>query len=155
MVRVPERSIDELLLWIAYERDAAWATKLAILRAKTREDIALLGAHLREHERHADELAQVVRAAEPRRTIPDEPSFVTRDAHVIGALDGDEPVLAAMMELEAMRVARGERRAGRATNGHGSMVDALLERHLADARARLAALRRRRRAASIKHKAAA
>jgi hypothetical protein len=113
---------------------------------QTREDIALFGAHLREHDRHADELAQLVRSAEPRRDIPREPSFVTRDALVVGALDRDQAVIEAMRDIEATRIARYEQRPRLAKNGShepASIVDALLDRHLADARGRLAALEQR------------
>ncbi len=140
---VPESTIRELLTWIAYARDAAWAAKLAILRMTRGEDIALFGEHLREHDRHATELAQLVRAAEPRRTVPDEPQFLVRDALVIGALDRDEAVIAAMVGIEETRIARYEQRGRCPVGAPTSMIDALLERHLADARGRFAALRRR------------
>jgi hypothetical protein len=149
MDQVPESSVDELLAWIAAERDAAWTAKLAILRMRTREDIALFGAHLREHERHAQELAQLVYAAEPRRRVPTEPGFVTRDAHVVGALDRDDAVIDAMTGIEAARVARYEHRSRQARRDRtvpASLVDALLERHLGDARSRLADLDCRRQA---------
>jgi hypothetical protein len=78
MDRVPESSAwAELLRWIAYERDAAWTAKLAILRARRREDIAHFGACLREHDRHADELSQLVRVTDPAVEAPTEPCFVT------------------------------------------------------------------------------
>jgi hypothetical protein len=160
---VPESFIGELVQWISAERDAAWAAKLAILRVRTREDIALFGAHLREHDRHADELAHLVRRAEPRHDIPREPSFVTSDALVVGALDRDHEVIEAMKNIEATRIARYERRPRLAkTVGHdcerASVVDALLEQHLADARARLEALEQRSRVAphaSVRREAAA
>jgi hypothetical protein len=151
MEHVPESFVDELVHWIAAERDAAWAAKLAILRMRTREDIALFGAHLREHERHADELAHLVRAAEPRRDVPREPTFVTRDALVVGALDRDHAVMAAMRDVEATRIARYEERPRRAkseSNEPASIADALLDRHLADARARFATLEQRSRPSS-------
>jgi hypothetical protein len=159
MDHVPESFVDELVHWIAAERDAAWAAKLAILRMQTREDIALFGAHLREHDRHADELAQLVRAVEPRRDIPREPSFVTRDALVVGALDRDQAVIEAMLGIEASRIARYEQRprhASRDGSGAASIVDALMDRHLADAKARLVALDSRTRSqAPIRREAAA
>jgi ferritin-like metal-binding protein YciE len=161
MEHVPESFVDELVQWIAAERDAAWAAKLAILRMRTREDIALFGAHLREHDRHAEELAHLVRIAEPRREIPREPTFVRRDALVIGALDRDQAVIAAMRDIEATRIARYEERARRARSGRSEparIADALLDRHLADARARLAAVEHRSRASSqtsIRREAAA
>jgi hypothetical protein len=161
MEHVPESFVEDLVQWIAAERDAAWAAKLAILRMTTREDIALFGAHLREHDRHADELACVVRTAEPRRDIPREPSFVTRDALVVGALDRDQAVIEAMRDIEATWIARYERRPRLAKKeGHepANIVDALLDRHLADARARLETLEQRSRAhsqTSIRREAAA
>jgi hypothetical protein len=151
---VPESTVSELLTWIAYERDAAWAAKLAILRMTRREDIAMFGEHLREHDRHASELAQLVRAADPRCAVPDEPQFLVRDALVIGALDGDEAVVAAMKSLEESRIARYERRGRRTPAAPTTMPDAMLDRHLADARARLAGLRHRA-AASVRKKLAA
>jgi hypothetical protein len=161
MEHVPESLVEELVQWIAAERDAAWAAKLAILRMNTREDIALFGAHLREHDRHADELTHLVRRVEPRRNIPRDPSFLTRDAFVVGALDRDETVIDAMRDIEAARIVRYERRPRVAkTGGHepASIVDAVLERHLADARARLDALEQRSRVAphaSVRREAAA
>jgi hypothetical protein len=144
--RVPESAescVAELLRWIAYERDAAWAAKLAILRMQTRDDIALFGTFLREHDRHAEELAQLVRAAAPGHDIPDEPPFITREALVIGALDRDEAVIAAMRAIEGARIMRYERRERRVEGEPSSLMDALLERHRVDAQARLVALKRR------------
>jgi hypothetical protein len=152
---MPESSIAELLRWIAFERDAAWAAKLAILRMQTRDDIALFGGFLREHDRHAEELAQLVRAADPRRDIPDEPAFVTREALVIGALDRDEAVIAAMRAIEGARIARYERRERRTEGEPASLMDALLERHRLDAQARLVALKYRWSAAVARREVAA
>jgi len=157
MDRVPESLVGELIQWVAYERDAAWAAKLAILRVRRREDIALLGEVLREHDRHADELSQVVRASSPRPevSLPDGPCFVTRDAFVIGALDREDAVLDALEYLELVRIERYEQRRRRLERTVPSTLDAVLERHLADARARLVALQRRRRSRSAVREAAA
>jgi hypothetical protein len=62
MENVPESAAAlELLQWIGHARDAAWATKLAILRLARREDIERFGAFLAEHDRHTAELAQLLR----------------------------------------------------------------------------------------------
>jgi hypothetical protein len=138
--------VGELLRWVAYERDAAWAARLAVLRVGRLEDIAHFGACLREHDRHAEELAQLVRATSPRQEIPDGPCFVVRDAFVVGALDGDGDVLSAMKALEEERIARYERRPRGDGGSPRTMLDALLERHLVEARSRRDALERRCRA---------
>ncbi len=143
---LPGCTVDELLQWIGYERDAAWAAKLAVLRVGGRDDIAHFGACVCEHERHAEELTQLVRAVDREREIPDEPPFVTRDAFVVGDLDEGGPVLDAMARLEGARIARYELR-----RRDASVLDALLERHLHDARARLAALLKRREAHAFGH----
>jgi hypothetical protein len=135
MGRVPESTVEHLLHWIACERDAAWAAKLAVLRTRDFQEIAHFGACVREHERHADELAQLVRAIDRYREIPAEPAFVTRDAFVVGDLAEGDGVLQAVAGLERARIARYELRARRY-----SVLDALLERHLQDARTRLSAL---------------
>jgi hypothetical protein len=139
MDRVPEPSRgSELHGWIALERDAAWAAKLAILRAGRAEDIAHFGRCLREHDRHADELGLIARVADPGVELPDGPRFVTPDAFVVGAIEqGDDALIEAMDRLESMRIDRLEHR----RREPGSTVDGLLERHLADARARIVALR--------------
>jgi hypothetical protein len=161
MEHVPESFVDQLVRWIAAERDAAWTAKLAILRMQTREDIALFGAHLREHDRHADELGHLVRMVEPMRDVPREPSFVTRDAFVIGALDRAHAVIEAMRGIEATRIERYEQRPPHSNSGcvaTASIVDGVLDRHLADARARLAALEQSSRARahmSVRREAAA
>ena len=127
------RSEYELEYWLDCERDAAYTAKLAILRLEGLDDIAQLGVWLREHERHADELHALGGA---RGSAPRDPAFVTRDAHVIGALGND--VLAALARLEVMRVERYEARARTQ-----SQLDGVLERHLRAARARRAWLRAR------------
>jgi hypothetical protein len=136
MDRVPEGSLRELLQWVAYERDAAWAAKLAVLRARDLDEVAYFGACVREHERHAEELTQLVRAVDRGREVSSDPPFVTRDALDVGDVDAGHGVLAAVARLEHARVARYEQRTRSA-----SVIDALLERHLQDARARLCALR--------------
>jgi hypothetical protein len=142
MDRVPESpATAELLQWIAYERDAAWTAKLAILRARRREDIAHFGACLREHDRHAGELGLLARLTDPAAEVPTEPCFVTAEPSVIGAIDDAGALVEAMERLEAVRLDRYEQRR-RGTDGQpGSLLDRLLERHLADARARLVSLR--------------
>jgi hypothetical protein len=146
MDRVPESSATiELLAWIACERDAAWAAKLAILRAPRCEDIAHFGSCVREHERHADELALIARVTSPGVDLPTGPTFVTRDAFVVGAIEaGDDALFEAMERLEAMRIDRYAQRRRGDPGVPGTIVDALLERHLADARARTLALRQLR-----------
>ena len=144
MQRVPEQPAPaELLPWIAYERDAAWAAKLAILRLKRVADIAHFGACLREHDRHTDELGQLLRASDPRLDVRREPFFATRDPHAIGALSNAEAVIDAMVVLEEARIARYESRRPRRDREPHFMLDALLDRHAVDARQRLAWLRDR------------
>ena len=86
MEKVPESAlaVQELLRWIGYERDAAWATKLAILRLDRREDIELFGAFLAEHERHATELGQLLarRSQAPRSPGSHRSSRATRTSSV-------------------------------------------------------------------------
>ncbi|HZU85487.1 MAG TPA: hypothetical protein VE987_21300, partial [Polyangiaceae bacterium] len=79
-------AIDETPQWIARERDAAWTAKLVILRVQRLDDIAHFGDCLREHERHIEELAHLTRAQTggTEAWTYREPSFVTRDPHVIG-----------------------------------------------------------------------
>src|SRR5579883_2905945 len=150
MQRVPEPSpqiggnpvVSELISWIAHERDAEWVAKLAVLRAHELEDIAYLGASVREHQRHAEELAQLLRATRARVPIPDGAVFLTRDPHVIGALSEPDAVLRALRDLEGARIVRyEERRRGGADPRH--LLDVLLDRHLAAARVRWAWLARR------------
>jgi hypothetical protein len=147
MDRVPESpATAELLGWIAYERDAAWTAKLAILRARRREDIAYFGACLREHDRHADELSLLVRLMDPAAEVPTEPCFVTVEPFVVGAIDDGRALVDAMDRLEALRIERYERRPRAGAGQSGTLLDGLLERHLADTRSRLSTLRRAREA---------
>ncbi len=143
--RVPDSPATvDLHQWIACERDAAWTAKLAILRARRREDIAHFGACLREHERHMDELATLARLVDPAHEPPTEPAFVTRDPFVVGAIEDGAALLDAMERLESVRIARYELRR-RATDARpGALLDGILERHLGDARARLTSLHRLR-----------
>jgi hypothetical protein len=142
MDRVPESfATVEILQWIAYERDAAWTAKLAILRARRREDIAHFGASLREHDRHAGELAMLARLTDPAAQVPTDPCFVTEEPFVVGAIDDPATLVEAMDRLEAVRIDRYEQRRRGVDGGPGSLLDRLLERHLADTRARLASLR--------------
>jgi hypothetical protein len=142
MDRVPESpATAELLQWIAYECDAGWTAKLAILRARRCEDIAHFGACLREHDRHAAELVSLARATDPAAEPPTEPTFITTEPFVVGAIDDGGALVDAMAQLEAVRIDRyGQRRRG-SDSTTGRLLDGLLERHLADARARLASLR--------------
>lgn len=147
MDRVPESpATAELLRWIAYERDAAWTAKLSILRARRREDIAHFGACLREHDRHTDELALLTRLTDPAVEAPTEPCFVTSEASVVGAIDDGRVLLEAVDRLEAVRIDRYEQRRRGGAGQPATVLDGLLDRHLADARARLASLRRLREA---------
>jgi hypothetical protein len=157
MEKVPESAaaVQELLRWIGYERDAAWATKLAILRLDRREDIELFGAFLAEHERHAAELGQLLRATDPGSEVPDEPAFITRDPHVIGGLVDSDTVIAATSVLEASRIARYDERSRRRDDAPRRVLDAVLERHAVDARVRLAWLTDRRSSPSMARVAAA
>jgi hypothetical protein len=136
-----ERSLaDELLRWIDYETDAAYAAKLAILRLRDASDIAIAGVWLRDHVRHADELAQLVRALAPERVVALEPSLSTRDAFVIGALsDADaDAVLEALRAIDRARAARYATRPRICEADGALLVDALLVRHAHDAAARIA-----------------
>lgn len=152
MENVPESTAAatrDLLQWIGYERDAALAAKLAILRLERREDIERFGAFLAEHERHASELALILRATDPCCEIPDEAPFLTRDPHVIGGLLHPDTVLAATSEIEARRIARYDARPRRGDDERHRVLDAVLERHSADARLRLAWLTDRRSSPTI------
>jgi hypothetical protein len=151
MEKVPESTAAalELLQWIGYERDAAWATKLAIVRLDRREDIELFGAFLAQHHRHAEEIAQLLRAAAPGCEVPDEPPFITRDPHVIGGLADPDTVIAAASVLEASRIARYDARPRRGDDEPHRLLDAILERHAVDARLRLAWLTDRRSSRSL------
>jgi hypothetical protein len=146
MEKVPESAtaVHELLQWIGYARDAAWATKLAILRLAHREDIERFGSFLAEHDRHATELGQLLRAAAPGSEVPGEPPFITRDPHVIGALSDADTVIAASSALEISRIARYDARPRHPDHEPHRVLDAVLERHAVDARLRLAWLTDRR-----------
>lgn len=117
----------ELLRWIGYEQDAAWATKLAILRLERREDIDLFGAFLAEHHRHAAELRQLLRTSDPGCEIPEDPPFLARDAHVVGGLSRAEDVIAAAVVLEGSRIGRYDARPRRRHDEPLRLLDALLE----------------------------
>jgi hypothetical protein len=144
MGHVPESGTTaDLLRWIAYERDAAWTAKLAILRARRIEDVTHFGACLREHDRHADELAKLVRVSRPAVEIPMEPTFVTKEPFVVGAIDNGRALVEAMEGLERVRVDRYDQR-HRGGAQPATLVDGLLDRHQADACARLASLMRLR-----------
>ena len=157
MEKVPEfaGAALELLQWIGYERDAAWATKLAILRLDRREDIELFGAFLVEHERHVDELGHLLRATEPRCEVPEEAPFLTRDPHVIGGLVDADAVIVATSLLEVSRIARYDARPRNRDHEPHRVLDAVLERHAVDARLRLAWLTDRRSSSSLARGAAA
>ena len=157
MAKVPESCAAalELLQWIGYERDAALAAKLAILRVDRREDIELFGAFLAEHDRHAAELAQLLRVTDPRSEVPDEPPFITRDPHVIGELLDADAVLAAASLLEASRIARYDARPRSRDGEPQRVLDAVLERHAIDAQLRFAWLTDRRSSRSLARGAAA
>jgi hypothetical protein len=126
--------------WVAYEHEAAWCAKLAILRAQSLDHIAHFGACLREHERHGKELSRNLPSA--RHTPPGRATFLTQEPHIVGALSGADELLDAFHRIEASRVARYEARVRAPHRSPSSMLDAILERHLVDARARLDALRR-------------
>ena len=102
------RSVDRATTWLDRERDAAWTAKLAILRLERVADILHLGACLRGHESHIAELAEVARTQglSPDSGSLREPSFVTGEPHVIGALIESGAVLAALESIETARVAR-------------------------------------------------
>ncbi len=134
----------DLLDWIAYERDAAWTAKLAILRAERLEDIAHFGACLREHDRHADELVRLARASDRRASVPTDATFVTDEPHLVGSLHGGRALLETMERVEAVRVDRYLARIPLASGESMTMLHGILQRHLADARGRLAALGRLR-----------
>jgi hypothetical protein len=132
---------SDLLRWVAYERDAAAAAKLAILRAAGCESIRHFGACLREHDRHAEELAAWA-GAQGRRISPRaEARFVTTEPLAIGDVDSGEALLDAMDRLETVRIDRYLARRAARGGEPASTFDGLLDRHLADAYARLARLR--------------
>lgn len=129
------------LRWIAYERDAAWSAKLAILRASRCEDIRHFGDCLREHNRHAEELAALARVAIRNINFPMEASFVTADPFVVGAIDNGYTLLEAIERLETERIDRYLDRCPVGADQPTSMLNGLLDRHLGDARARRDRLR--------------
>jgi len=129
--------VTKILHWIAYERDAAWTAKLAILRASSREDVRHFGACLREHDRHADELTALARATDRGVELPKEACFVTGDPFVVSAIDNGAALVDAREHLEAVRIDRYISRRPTVTDEPLSMLDGLLDRHLADTRARL------------------
>ena len=147
MIEEPEPdgrcAVEDVSKWLACERDAAWTAKLVILRVERLDDIRHFGDCLRDHERHIDELAGLtrIRGAELR-----EPSFVTREPHVIGALVESTSVLAAMGALEVARVVRYRSHDATLRAETRSALDRLLARHRIDAEARLRWLARRLRA---------
>jgi hypothetical protein len=134
-------SSTNLLRWVAYERDAAWTARLAILRASRCEEIRHFGDCLREHNRHAEELVALARLADRTASVPKEASFITGDPFVVGAIDDACALLDAMERLEAARIDRYVRRCGPYADQPAAMLQGLLTRHLADARSRLARLR--------------
>jgi hypothetical protein len=151
------RSLDQAAAWLDRERDAAWTAKLAVLRVERIADIVHLGDCLRDHQRHIAELAVVARASGCSLDSGSllEPSFATREPHVVGALLESDAVLAALESIEAARVARYLSRGPVATTGAPSVLDRALERHLSDAQARLQWLRRRLHTGDALHDAAA
>jgi hypothetical protein len=141
MHRPPESSGNtETLRWLDYEHDAAWTAKLAILGARRREDIAHFGVCLREHDRHAGDLAALVRARNPNFDAPAEPAFLTNDASVVASIHEESALLDAMDRIESARIERYDHR----RRGEDARLEALLDVHHADTRVRLAALRRLR-----------
>jgi hypothetical protein len=96
---------------------------------------------LREHDRHTAELALLARLTDSATEVPMEPAFVTAEPFVIGAIDDGGALVEAVDRLERGRIARYEQRRRGSDVEPGSVLDGLLERHLADARARLASLR--------------
>jgi hypothetical protein len=144
MDHVPESTrSSEIIQWIAFERDAEWASKIAILRAKPFDAIAHFGRCRQEHERHAEELAELAKELVPNEDIPTRPQFLTRDALVVGALEDEATLIDTMERLEWTRIGRYEkRRCRRAAGAQPAPLDGLLERHLNDTRDRLASLRR-------------
>ncbi len=151
----PDSEVAEIRRWIGYERDAGWTARLAVLRLEQRDDIARLGSHVCEHDRHAEELGQLLQAADPRWPVAREPPFLTGEAHVIGALARPDAVLDALAAIEGERVARYERERSRGKDGLRRLLDALLERHELDACKRLAWLTARRRGRLVVRGAAA
>jgi hypothetical protein len=138
--------LDEAVESIARERDACWTAKLVILRVDKVEDIRHFGECLREHDAHIGELARLGRAngALLDPTVPSEPSLVTKEPHVIGALRESEAILEAMEAIESTRTASYLARRPSALRSARRGLDTILERHFIDAQSRLMWLRRRR-----------
>jgi hypothetical protein len=143
--RVSISPVDETLNWIARERDAVWTAKLVILRVAKVDDIVHFGVCLREHERHIGELFQVACAfgVALERAPLAEPSFVTREPHVIGALADSELVLNAMERIEAARNLRYATHRALDNEPSHHVLARVLARHRCDASARLEWLHRR------------
>jgi hypothetical protein len=137
---------DEATHWIALERDAAWTAKLAIVRLNDLDDLQHFGECRREHERHIEELAHCVSAV--RVTLEtaalEEPSFVTREPHIVGGIVDGEAVLEAMEAIETARIARYQQDCDPRLEPALDRLRAVLARHSADAHARLNWLRGRR-----------
>lgn len=135
--------VHDALEWIARERDAVWTAKLVVLQVERVDDIGHFGDCLREHQVHAVDWLRWARVRgvrlDPSMLL--EPSFVTREPYIVGALVGAPAVLVAMERIESARLARylshtptGSPRCG---------FERLLIEHLTDARSRLEWLRSR------------
>jgi hypothetical protein len=141
-------SSTDFLRWIAYERDAAFSAKLAILRASRCEDIRYFGECLREHTRHVEELTALGRISVRAMDAPAQARFATTEPFLVGAVADGRTLFDAMERLEGDRIERYVDRHRAGADQATSMLDGLLDRHLGEARARLArlrALRERRR----------
>jgi hypothetical protein len=152
-----QRTLDEALNWLARERDAVWTTKLVILRLEPVDDILHFGQCLREHETHVVEWAQWAesRGARLEPTTLLEPSFVTGEPHIVGALAESAAVLAAMETIEDARVAAYLAPDAMVSMHAQGSFGRILARHLVDARTRLDWIRRRLRGADVLQEAAA
>jgi hypothetical protein len=152
-----QRTLDEALNWLARERDAVWTAKLVIRRVEPVDDILHFGQCLREHETHVVEWAHWAESGGARleRATLLEPSFVTGEPHVIGALAESAAVLAAMETIEAARVAAYLSLDAMVSMREQGSFGRLLARHLVDARARLDWIRRRLRSGETVQEAAA
>jgi hypothetical protein len=138
----PESLIrTSLSCWIAYERDAVWTAKLAILRATRADDIRHFGACLDEHNRHAEELTALARVADRSVDVPKDASFLTQDPFIVGAIDSGGDLVGAMERVEAQRIDRYLSRPPATPEQPATMLNGLLDRHLADARERVSRLR--------------
>jgi hypothetical protein len=139
-------SVDDILPWISRECDAVWTAKLVILRVKDLDAIAHFGACLREHERHAEELAQLLPATirVHAQANSREPRFVTHEPHLIGSLTSSHDLLGAMEAIEMARIAHYPPRRRWVDLRSRRTLQWLLERHACDAGGRLDWLRRRR-----------